>query len=332
MIDAAIVGLGWWGRQIVGTLQGVSDKIRFVRGVDIRPDAAADFAAQRGFPLSADLEDALDDPRVDAVILATPHSLHEQQIVRAAAAGKHVFSEKPLALTRASAARAIAACEEAGVVLGIGHERRFEPALVEIGRLLGGGELGTVMHAEANFSHDGLAELDAGDWRRSRAEAPAAGMTSMGIHLTDSLIHMLGPIDRVYAQTAKRVMATESGDVVSVHLRFESGATGYLNSILATPFFMRFHVFGSDAWVEARDTVRPEAEGITHLTIRRKGSEPETREVESIDTVRANLEAFAEAAAGGAPYPFTKEEILHNIAALEAIVRSAETGRAVPVR
>ncbi len=331
MIDAAIVGLGWWGRHIVGALQGQSAAIRFVRGIDLAPVAAADLAAEKGFTLTADYRDALDDPAVQAVVLATPHALHADQVVAAARAGKHVFVEKPLALTRVDAARAVAACEEAGIVLGVGHERRFEPALIEIAGMVEAGELGVIMHAEASFSHDSLARLPADNWRVSPEHAPAAGMTAMGIHLTDSMIGMLGPVGRVWAQTARRVVAYAGGDVVSAHLGFESGATGYINAILATPFFMEFRVFGADAWVVARDTVRPEVAGVTYLTVCRAGAEPRTREVASIDSVRANLEAFAAAAAGGAPYPVPHSQMIHNIAVLEAIAESAGNGQEVPV-
>lgn len=325
MIDAAIVGLGWWGRYIVESQQG-GGAVRFTRGCDLDPDAAAGFAENMGLRLSADFADVLDDPGIQAVFLTTPHAFHAGQVVQAAQAGKHVYVEKPLALNRDDAARAVAACAKAGVVLGVGHERRFEPALIEIHRMVRDGELGTIMHAEAGFSHDSLAKLDPGNWRLSPEHAPAAGMTAMGVHLTDSLIAMLGPVAHVYAETAHRVMASPGGDVVSAHLRFESGATGYINSILATPFFMRLHVFGSDAWVEARDMVRPEAEGVVRLTICRAGGEPETREIRSIDAARANIEAFAGAAAGGADYPVPRDEMIHNVAVLEAIVRSCENG------
>ncbi len=330
MINAAIVGLGWWGGNIASALHG-SDKIRVVRGIDADADTARAFAADHDLPVSANFRDGLDDTAVQAMILATPHSLHEEQIVLAARSGKHVFCEKPLALTKSGAERAIAACEEAGVVLGVGHQRRFEPALVDIKRLVDSGELGTIMHIEANYSHDKLANVSPDSWRASPVDAPAAGMTGMGVHLTDAFINMLGSVDEVFALSAKRVVASDSGDVVSVLLGFASGVTGYLTAILATPVHLRFNVFGSLGWVEARATTHPETQGKTHLTLCRKGGSPETRVLDPIDTVRANFEAFAEAAEGGAPYPITRQQKLHNIAVLEAIVASAATGRAVTV-
>ena len=330
MIKAAIVGLGWWGKHIVRRLEA-SDTLNIVRGIDVSPASVGDFATEHGLPLSNDLQDALDDSDIQAIILATPHSLHEEQILRVAGAGKHVFCEKPLALSKTSAERAIVACEQAGVVLGIGHERRYEPALVEIKRLIDSAELGTIIHVEANFSHDILAHVDPHDWRASLVDAPAAGMTAMGIHLTDTCISMLGTVERVFAQTAKRLGASASGDLVCVHLSFTSGVTGYLNAILVTPFFMRFHVFGSNGWAESRDTVHPEAAGVSYLTVRKAGGEPQTRQYHSIDTVRANLEAFAEAAGGGPAYPFTRQQKLHNIAVLEAVIQSVNSGQAVSV-
>jgi len=330
MINAAVVGLGWWGRQIVNCMAD-SDKLRITRAVDANPDASRDFAAEKGLPVATSLDDVLSDGALDAVILATPHSLHEAQVVAAAAAGKHVFCEKPLTLTRAGAVRAIEACEKAGLTLGIGHERRYEPAMVEIKRLIDSGALGTIMHVESNFSHDKLASVPLTDWRASAKDAPAAGMTGMGIHLTDAYINMLGPVTEVFAQTARRVMQSENGDVVSVQLRFASGATGYFSAILVTPLYLRYQVFGSDAWVEARDTAHPDSDGETHLTLFRSEGDQETKTFKSIDTVRLNIDAFAEAAATGTPYPIPNEHKLQNIATLEAIFESATSGKPVRV-
>ncbi len=329
MLRAAIVGLGWWGKHIVNSL-GKSEKIEIVRAVDTNVDAMRDFADQNQLALSGELQDALDDGAVESVILATPHSLHEEQIVRVAAAGKHVFCEKPLCLTAASARRAIDACAAVGVELGIGHERRFEPAMIEIKRMIEAGELGTIMHAESNFSHDKLANVPLTDWRTSSAEAPAAGMTGMGIHLTDAYLNMLGPVREVFAQTAKRVLTWENGDVVSVQLRFESGATGYLSAILMTPLFLRYQVFGSDAWVEVRNPTHPDTPGESYLTVCRAGGKPETRQFEWVDSVRANFDSFAESITNGAPYAFSSAQKFHNIEIFEAICKSVAAS--VPVR
>jgi predicted dehydrogenase len=98
MIDAAILGLGWWGRNIVNAVQGKSDRLRFVRAVCLDPVGVQDFAAGHGLALSTDLSDVLGDDRVQIVVIATPHSLHPAQTIAAASGGKAVFCEKPLAL------------------------------------------------------------------------------------------------------------------------------------------------------------------------------------------------------------------------------------------
>jgi hypothetical protein len=132
MIDAAIVGLGRWGKAIVEAVQGKSRSLRFVRGVSKEPETVRAFAAAKDFRLSGDFADVLADPDVRAVVLATPHSLHVDQIVAVAKTGKAVWCEKPLALTLAEAARAVAACRDANVVLGLGNNKRLFPAMVEL--------------------------------------------------------------------------------------------------------------------------------------------------------------------------------------------------------
>ncbi|HZQ29072.1 MAG TPA: Gfo/Idh/MocA family oxidoreductase [Acidimicrobiales bacterium] len=326
MIDVAVVGLGWWGTHIVSTLERAgaagATNLRVVATVDPNPATRA---------TATSLDAVLDDAAVQAVILCTPHSTHEDQIVLAAKAGKHVFCEKPLALTAAAAQRAVDVCNIAGVVLGIGHERRFEPVMDKIRRMASVGELGTLLHAEAAFSHDRFAALAADNWRGSAAEAPAAGMTGMGIHLTDAFISMFGAVAEVHAFVARRVLALPTGDVVSAHLRFRSGVTAALSAISATPYYGRFAVFGSEAWVETRDEAHPEAGAPGHLTICRRNEHPTTVDYPATDPVLANLEAFAAAVEGRSTYPFTDDELVHNVAVLEAIVQSAASGQPVPV-
>lgn len=329
MMRAAVVGLGWWGKIMVVRLKG-SGGIAITHAVEPNP-ALEPFAKEHGLTYSRDLASALADKTIDAVILCTPHSQHTDQVRAAAAAGKHVFCEKPLALTRAEAEASVMACRKAGVVLGLGHERRFEPAMAEVRRLVQSGSLGTIMHIEANFSHDKLANVPKGDWRLSPKDAPAAGMTAMGIHLTDYFIDTVGPITEVFAATSSRVAFPDTGDVISVHTRFANGATGYLNSILVTPLYIGLTVFGSKAWAEVRNHTHPDTPGPTTLTLQHADGRREIREFAWTDTVRDNLEAFARAAQGQGDYPFTDAQKIGNIATLEAICRSAAGNTVVRV-
>jgi predicted dehydrogenase len=322
MIGCAIAGFGWWGKHLAGRLaQSTSMRV----GVIVEPSAERVASARAsGFRTVDHLDVALADSGIDAVILTTPNELHEAQVIAAAAAGKHVFCEKPLGLTKASAERSVAACRKAGVVLGIGHERRFEPAMIEVRRLVETGALGTIMHVESDFSHDKLAAVPKGDWRRSPTSAPAAGMTGMGVHLTDLYVSMFGPVATVAALTADRTLGWETGDVVTVQLGFAEGMTGTLSAILKTPHFLRYHVFGSDAWVEVRNATHPDTPGgVAELTLARSGAGPLRQHYPWTDTAAANLEAFAAAISGRAPYPFTDEQLIHNVEILEAVAESA---------
>ncbi|HZB89948.1 MAG TPA: Gfo/Idh/MocA family oxidoreductase [Stellaceae bacterium] len=329
MLDVAVIGLGWWGKTIAATLQE-SAKLRVRRAVDA--DARAlQWAAARGIATSLDIADALADPAIKGVVLCTPHSLHTEQIARAAAAGKHVFCEKPLALTRADVEASVRRCNEAGVVLAVGHERRFEPPMQEVKRLAVAGELGTVLQIEASFSQDKFLSLPPANWRLNEREAPAGPMTATGIHQLDLAIGLLGPADRAFASVRRLGSNLANGDTLGAVVTFKSGANLLLSAILATPFAGRFAVYGNEAWAEVRDKAHPEAPEGWVLTRCRRGGTPESRDYPAALAVRANLEAFADAAEGRAPYPVPQAEMIANIAALEAIFRSAVSGQVEPV-
>ena len=325
MIRAAMIGLGWWGRHMVKSVKG-SDNLELVRLAALRPDRHRKFADEVGIPLLDDYQKVLEDPDVDAVILCTPHSQHEEQVHAAIAHGKQIFCEKPLSLTKASAERMVAAARDAGLVMGVGHERRFESTMEEIARIVASGEIGTHMHVDANFSHDIFATVEPDNWRGSIAEAPAAGMTGMGVHLTDLFISMLGPVEAVSAQAARRVLNLPTGDIVTVLFRFESGATGCLGAISSTPYYGRFTVFGDLIWVEARDDSHPQHGGKTHLITCGKDGVQHSQTFAAKDPVRANLEEWANAVATGSPYRFEDEQRIGNVAVLEAIAKSVDSG------
>ncbi len=326
----AIAGFGWWGQHIAKRLNGHPT---LSVGPIVEPATAAhDAIRAAGLEPVEDLSDVLNRGEIDAVILTTPNPVHEEQVVACAAAGKHVFCEKPLGLTAASARRSVAAVKAAGVQLGIGHERRYEPGMVALKAAIDAGDLGTIMHAEAAFSHDKLIGVPKGDWRTSKAVSPAAGMTAMGIHLTDLYISFFGPVKTVQAMTADRSLGWETGDVVTVQLGFQAGMTATLSAVLHTPHFIRMHVFGSTQWIEVLNESHPDTPGgKVHYVVAETGKDMVRKELAWEDAVVHNLEAFAAAIAGTAPYPFTTEQMVQNIEVLEAIARSAEDRRTVHI-
>jgi predicted dehydrogenase len=324
VLNVAVVGLGWWGRTIAGLLAG-NRKIALACLADVNP-AAADFSSGSKVPFKNTFEAILADTAVEAVILCTPHSQHCEQIVRAAAAKKHVFCEKPLSLTRADVLRAVAACNASGVALAVGHEKRFEPPVQEVFRMAASGELGTLLQVEANFSQDKFLSLPADNWRLSDKEAPAGPMTATGIHLLDLCVGLLGPAENVLARVRRLASQLTNGDSLSLQVSFKSGASALISAILATPFDGRFAVYGSKGWAEVRDKTHPESpEGWT-LIKQMQGKKREIQDHPPAKAVLANLEAFADAAAGRAPYPVPQAQMIANISALEAVFRSAKSG------
>ncbi len=317
MINAAIVGLGRWGKVLVEAVSGKSERLRFTVGVSRDPSRHGEFAGAHGLRLVDRLETALKDPSLEAVVLATPHSQHAEEIIAAAGAGKAVFCEKPLSLTAAEAARAIAACERAAIVLGIGHDKRFFPSMQELFRVVKSGELGPLLHLEGQFSNELTAEL-ASPWRYTREEAPAGGLTQTGVHILDSFVHIGGPVRRLVARVLSHRPPPDALDSLSVMLEFSSGISGLLAAVRSTPFFWRVHVFGRNGSAEAL--------GQNEIVLRRPRSAPERLSFPPSNSMRANLEAFAGAVEGRAPYPVPHEEMLATLAAFEAIVKAVDSG------
>ena len=257
-------------------------------------------------------------------MLATPHTQHADQITAAAAAGKHVFVEKPLTLTRESAERAVAACRNAGVTLGLGHNRRFANNTVELKRMIDAGELGTLLHAEANFSAN--LETLGETWRGSRDESPAGGMTSLGIHALDCLVHLCGPIAQVDARSVHRALPFDVDDATCALFDFENGMIGSLTTLAMTGRLWHVRVFGSTGWAELRGY-----EQLVHMPVNGKINVLEYDADEAILSLKAELEAFAAAAQGGVPFRITPDQMVHGIAVLQAISASAESGGRISI-
>ena len=325
-VRIALVGMGWWGRKMLDVLAAVPAEIRVVRAVEPNLPPVRELCERRGIALSAEYADALDDAAVEAVVLATPHALHEAQIARAVAAGKHVFCEKPLALTRAGAERAVALCRDAGLVLGMGHERRWEPPVADLLAKADAGALGRIHQIEANFSHDKFLTLDRDNWRLKPDQAPAGGMTATGIHLLDLSVRLLGPAESVLCICEQLSSDLPQGDTVAAFAKFRGGGTSYVSASLANPFMSRLTVYGARGWIDIRDKAHVEAPAGWVVTSGMAGQPITMAELPPAEPVKDNLVAFAHAIRGGDKYPITAEHLVNSIALLEAVFASARSG------
>jgi predicted dehydrogenase len=336
MINAAIVGLGWWGKTLVESLAGGSDAMRFVAMTTrtISPDVEA-FAKQHKLRLLDSYDAVLADRAIDAVVLATPPSGHMKQIIAAAAAGKHVFCEKPFTFSKKEAEAAVEAVRKAGLTVGVGYNRRFHPEMAKLRERIRAGELGVIQHVEANMTFPNALFLKPGAWRAMKDEAPVGGLAPLGVHAVDAMIDLCGEFDHVYCQSFRRVLSGETDDTSSMLFRMKAGMSGYLGTITTTGPGFSIQVFGSKGWLRL--------EGVTHVA----GASSEERrtrlfgackfqpikgplevwEAEKLDIVRTCFEAFARACEGGAPFPITPEQIIHGASASEAIIHSAASGK-----
>ncbi len=324
MIKAAIVGLGRWGQNLVDCTQGKTDKIRFTTGVARTPEKARAFANARGLALLDDYAAALADPAIDAVVLATPHTQHAEQIIQAVRGGKHVFTDKPFALTRASAEAAAKAAADAKRVLAVGFNWRFQPALQEIRRMVQDGRLGRLLHIEGNFNGPSVYRFPREHWRQQREEGPAGGMTGRGVHVVDAMLYLAGPIDSLFAQSYRLTLDYGLDDTTSMLFKFRSGATGYLGTCIATAECWRMQVFGSKGWATVGSIPHLHTWSLTTCMV---NAQPSVVDYPQESTERAELEAFAEAIEGGTPYACPPEEAVHGVAVLDAIVKSARSGQ-----
>ncbi|MBV9237303.1 MAG: Gfo/Idh/MocA family oxidoreductase [Xanthobacteraceae bacterium] len=322
MISAAVIGLGRWGKNIVESIQGKSQRLRIVRGVSKEPDLVRDFAAAKGFELSTDFEQAVADSRVQAVFLATPHSLHVKQIAHVASLGKPVWSEKPLALTRSEALRAVITTQKAGVPFALGNNKRCFSSMRELKRVVDEDVLGEVLHIEGHSTNENSTRVNGG-WRDDPRESPGGGMTGAGLHLIDAFVNLVGPLSTVDARLFCRKVPPDPRDAATALVQFRTGATGVLATVRAAPMYWRVMVFGTKGWAEARDE--------THLTVATLGTQPVTQVYPAVDSLGVLLEAFGETIETGKPFPVTTEQMLDVAGAFEAIIRSMAQGIPVSV-
>lgn len=331
MLRVAFVGTGWWGSELAKAASTLPDVIAIAGFHSLDLEQCRKLREQHGGTVFHSMETILSDERVDAVVLATPHSQHVPQVAAAAAARKHVLVEKPLALDVESARRVAQVCSRAGVVLAVGHNRRFMPGAGKIKELLESGACGRVVHVEAHYSGDLMTRLPAGHWRLKRSEMPAAGMAPMGLHMVDAVQWLLGPIARISA-LVKRQAEWKNGadldDTCSAAFELGCGATGTLASHLVTPTCVELRLYGTLARIEARGDPVTVTRFPASVSLFPGQRQQETWNFESDPSVPEQLRAFATACAGEAPYPVTVEEAIHNVAVMEATQRSGEAGGA----
>lgn len=335
MIRAAIVGLGRWGTSLVNSIQDKTEDIRFVLAHTRTRAKAEDFCRSKGLRLVDDFDAILSDPNIDVVVLATPHSQHEEQIKRSAKAGKHIHVEKPITLDHVSAQSAVDAARRGGVMLAVGFCRRFHPSIGEVRKRLLDGGMGKLVAMVGQHTTATSMFVPAGNWRADPSEAPAGAMTAVGMHILDHMIEFAGPVHEVQCITARHGEGP-GDDTTAVLLRFDRGVTGTIFCSVATPTNFTFSTYGSLCMAEISGAALERVRLVPvpqHAPTGLVAAPPDQIiEHAGFDMLRAELLEFAHCIRDKRAYPVDLEDVLHGMAVFDACVRSAETGDVVKVR
>lgn len=318
MIQAAIFGLGRWGKNLVNSVQEQSLIVHFKHAVVQTPSKYETYALENRLFVTSNSEDVLNDPEVQMVVLATPHNLHVQQIQAAAQAGKHVFCEKPLALNFNEALTAVQYCEIAKVNLGVGHDKRFWPAMQELKKLINCGLLGELIHIEGIFTNENLKNFQT-SWRDEPENVPGGSLTATGIHVLDAFTNLMGDVKSVEGIYRQKNQGAQ--DTMALLYDFQSGATGLLSSPRPSPVFWRVHVFGILGNIEVR--------GPNEMLINLLGQSTERKTFENLNALQFQLEAFANAIVEKKPYLISHKEILRTVQVFETTAKAIDTHQKV---
>ena len=324
-LQVGCVGMGWWSDVLADAI-GRSGKLTIAACYSRSEEKRRKFATKYGCRPAASYEEMLSDRKIKAIVNTTPNSAHLETTVAAARAGKHVFLDKPIANTIADARALTGACRRAKVVLALGYQRRRESHFRWVKGEIDAGKFGKLVNAEANISRDRLGKIDLDSWRYSAEGMPGGVMLQIGIHYSDVLEYLLGPVKAVSGRFVRLVLPGENPDVASLVLEHESGALSTLNASYASASeYYLMNVYGkeSTAYYDMHGGLR---------VLRRGGTRAEPVACPANDTIVEELEEFARAARGEAEPEMDGEKSTESLAVILAGIRSAREGRRVEVK
>src|SRR5690242_5918386 len=290
-LRVASLGMGWWSDVLADAINR-SGKLTISACYSRSEEKRAAFAAKYRCRAVPSYEAILADKDIEAVINTTPNGVHLETTRAAADAGKHVFLDKPIANTVSDGRAITELCRKAGVVLALGYQRRRESQFRWIKRQIDEGVFGTLVNAEANISRDRLGKIDLGSWRYQAAGMPGGVMLQIGIHYTDVLEYLLGPVKAVSGHLAQLVLPGDNPDVASLILEHKNGALSTLNASYASASeYYLLNVYGKErtAFYDMHSGLR---------VLRRGGAKAEPVPCAEADTIVEELEEFMRATRG----------------------------------
>ena len=323
-LKVACLGMGWWSDVLADAMKR-SERFEIVSCYTRSEEKRKAFAKKYGCRAAASYEEMLKDTSVEAVVNTTPNNVHLETTRAAAAAGKHVFLDKPIANSIADGRGITEACRQAGVVLALGYQRRRESHFRWVRRQIDDGVFGKLVNAEANISRDRLGKIDLSSWRYTSEGMPGGVMLQIGIHYTDVLEYLLGPVKAVNGRLAQLVLPGDNPDVASLVMEHENGALSTLNASYASASeYYCMNVYGKEA-----SAYYDLHQGLRFL--KRGAERPDPVQCEKNDTIREELEEFAAAVRGRGKPEMGGEAATTSLAVLRAGIKSAREGRRVEV-
>jgi predicted dehydrogenase len=322
-MNVACLGMGWWSDVLADAIKR-SGKMKIAACFSRSAEKRETFAKKYGCRAASSYEEILEDRSIEAIINTTPNSVHRETTIAAAKAGKHTFLDKPIANTVDDARALTEACRKAKVVLALGYQRRRESHFRWIKERIG--EFGKLVNAEANISRDRLGKIDLSSWRYTAEGMPGGVMLQIGIHYTDVLEYLIGPVKAVSGRFVRLVLPGDNPDVASLVLEHENGALSTLNASYASASeYYLMNIYGKEA-----SAYYDMHQGLRFL--KRGSTTANAVPCNKSDPIVEELEEFAAAVRGDVEPEMDGERSTRSLAVLLAGIRSAKEGRRVEVK
>lgn len=334
-VRAACVGIGRWS-EVIAQAAARSGKIKVTNCYTRSAQKRAAFAQKFGCDQAATYEELLADKRVEAVLVTTPNPVHAETIGQAAAAGKHVWVEKPIAHTMADAKRIGAAVKKGGVTFAVGHSARILGASRKMKQLVDSGGIGQVVLVEASYSNERALELTPDKWRYYAANSPGGPLIQLLVHHFDTMHYILGPITEVQAYKRRLYTKAEVDDVAVVIAQFEKGYIGYFGGSWSSPGAYLINLYGTLAnlynKLDFAHWTSVDVDKHTTLFRQSHGSHDWIPvDMPTTDMFCDELEDFADAIRVGTQPEVGLAEATSALAVVEAAIRSSEERRPVSI-
>ena len=322
MIKAASIGLGWWSDELAKSIEGKNRKIKIISCYSKSKKKRINFSKKYKTNYRDSYKAILKDPKIDAVILTTPHSLHAKHAIQALKNGKHVFVEKPMATKYLDAKKMYLTAKKYKKTLSVGHNRRYSSVSDFINNLNRQKKIGKILHIDSNFSASGALNYKKKIWRANRKESPGGAIAGLGIHMIDLMCFLGGQVKSVQSLVKKYAVKVNIDDTTSALFEFKKNCTGNLTTIFACPYTTTFNVFGTNINIFS-DIDK------NKIKIVNKNGKVQKINLKNKNTLFLELQEFAESCKNKKNYRIKNSEAAHNVKIMEAIVKSSKTNKKI---